>query len=222
MRILFLVAVLGLTACGTSTATKPALADVKSGAPTAHAHQHIYVITGGNMEHTLEGCLDTSCDRDHVLFDLVPGSGRAVVAGSIVVFHAPAWRVSTGIFVSRVIAVGGQTVKGVTTGAGIKDVVMISDHGVRGPWRTLKEPYVYQDRVDITGTFGPITVPKGRFWVMGDHRNDSADSRYHCAADGLQGTDGPSCNATTSTIPLGDIVGVAVQVVAPQSRVHSL
>ena len=29
-------------------------------------------------------------------------------------------------------------------------------------------------------TFGPVTIPKGRLWVMGDHRGDSADSRFHC------------------------------------------
>src|SRR5581483_6239559 len=121
--------------------------------------------------------------------------------GDIVVCHAPpGWDEATGtkppsnpvlrvirgfgqlvgfippdglVLVKRVIAVGGQTVKGMTIDGGTKDVVMVSDHGAGGPWRTLTEPYTYLDGPDGTGTFGPVTVPKGRLWVMGDHRNDS-------------------------------------------------
>ena len=39
----------------------------------------------------------------------------------------------------------------------------------------LNEPYVYQDDHHA---FGPVTVPAGKLWLMGDHRNASYDSRY--------------------------------------------
>lgn len=39
----------------------------------------------------------------------------------------------------------------------------------------LAEPYV-PARV-FTSTFGPVTVPAGEVWVMGDNRTDSEDSR---------------------------------------------
>ncbi len=59
----------------------------------------------------------------------------------------------------------------------------------------LAEPYLAQGV--FTSTFGPVTVPAGEVWVMGDNRTDSEDSRVF----------GP--------IPIRTIVGRAIWKVWP-------
>ena len=56
-----------------------------------------------------------------------------------------------------------------------------------------------------------IVVPAGRVWVMGDHRGDSADSRYHDDGTGA-----------TGSVPIDDITGRAVTIVWPLDHVRWL
>jgi signal peptidase I len=54
------------------------------------------------------------------------------------------------------------------------------------------------------------TVPAGHVWVMGDHRDDSDDSRYHLTSPG-QGA-----------IPESEIVGRAFLIIWPPSQIRDL
>ena len=200
-----------------------------------------FYIPSESMEKTLHGC--PGCSGDRILVNKVIYDFRDPEPGDIVVFNAPnGWndeppstppsnpvlRAIRGfgqligfvppdglVLVKRVIAVGGQSVKGVEHGN--HDEVFVRDAGAK-TWRKLDEPFVYQSAFDPKGNFGPITVPKGRLWVMGDHRDASADSRYHCGDGGSDGPDNRSCNKVAATVPNGAVIGKAVLIVWPPSR----
>jgi signal peptidase I len=64
--------------------------------------------------------------------------------------------------IKRVMAVGGDTIQG-------RDGrVFVNDHRVQEP---------YLGAGVTTSDFGPITVPRGELFVMGDNREHSGDSR---------------------------------------------
>jgi signal peptidase I len=203
-----------------------------------------FYIPSESMEKTLHGC--TGCSGDRVLVNKPIYHLRDPHPGDIVVFKAPtSWDDEVqyrhdynpvvgavrwfgqllGVvppdekdLIKRVIATGGQTVKC----CDLQGRVEVSDSGPNGPWTPLNEPYIFNDGGGApTSTFGPVTVPKGRLWVMGDHRNDSADSRAHCLLPAPAGSP-PGCDPVASTIPLSAVIGKAVLIVWPPSRWRTL
>ena len=63
-------------------------------------------------------------------------------------------------FVKRVIATAGQTVQCCDT-----------EGRVTVDGNPLDEPYIFENTPIEQRAFGPVTVPEGRLWVMGDHRS---------------------------------------------------
>lgn len=69
----------------------------------------------------------------------------------------------------------------------------------------LEEPYV-KPGTQVCGREFEITVPPGYLWVMGDNRDNSADSRAHMGEPG------------GGTIPIDNVVGTTFAVVWPLSN----
>ena len=80
--------------------------------------------------------------------------------GDIIIFKNP--DNEDILYIKRVIGMPGETVE-------------IHDGGVYIDGTLLDEPYL--DTV-TEGEFGPYEVPEDHYFMMGDNRNNSADSRY--------------------------------------------
>ncbi len=96
----------------------------------------------------------------------VSAINKTIDRGDIVVITQP--NVLNEPLIKRVVAVGGNTIDiDFKTG----DVI------ING--QIVDEPFI-KAKTHKQGDFeGPITIPKGYVFVMGDNRNDSLDSRYN-------------------------------------------
>jgi signal peptidase I len=101
--------------------------------------------------------------------------------GDIVVFDSPSAR--STMIVKRCVAVGGQVVE-IRAGIlyvdnqqfGSSIVLQRSNPLVLAP--DFKDPRIFPSNAGNIDNYGPVTVPQGKFFVLGDHRDNSADSRY--------------------------------------------
>ena len=185
----------------------------------------VYVIPSESMEMTLVGC--NGCTDDHVLVDKLVYRFGQPAPGDVIVFKAPDnWdksefqveRSSNPVLhflqdvgsyfgltqpaeydlIKRVIAVGGQTV----SCCNAQNQVMVNG-------KPLNESYIYwrPDYPAKQPPFGPVTVPAGELWVMGDNRNNSDDSRFQGRGDLLAGA-----------VPVSNVIGKARFIVLPPNR----
>ncbi|MCK4273152.1 signal peptidase I, partial [bacterium] len=91
--------------------------------------------------------------------------------GDVIVFKYPLDPRSD--FVKRCVAVEGQTVQ-------IKDKVLYVDgKQIENPCQSkFIDPRIYQAGLSTRDNFGPVRVPAGHLFMMGDNRDNSRDSRY--------------------------------------------
>ena len=180
-----------------------------------------FSIPSDSMQNTLQ-------QGDRVLVDkLTPWFGSEPERGEVVVFHDPDnWlageptadpnalqKVLSWIglmpsaeekdLIKRVIGVGGDTVSCKGTGP------------VKVNGKALNDTsFVYAGNtpcsVDDQGGQFTVKIPKGYIWVMGDHRQNSRDSRYN------------QDDSHHGMVPVKDVVGRAVVIAWPINRWDTL
>ena len=137
-----------------------------------------YQVQQQSMERTLE-------PGQYVLVDKLTPRWDAYDRGDVVVFNPPSnWTNDNTPFIKRVIGLPGDTVE-------VRDDGLVYVNGTG-----LDETYTYKNAEGVAepteaGDQQRWVVPDGELFVMGDHRQRSADSRVF------------------GTIPLGNVIGRA-------------
>ncbi len=137
---------------------------------------------------------------DLLLATRTPGS--LPPAGALVVFRHP--RDPRRAFLKRAIGLPGERIE-------IRDrVVYVDDRRLDEPYVTLSNqrprprsylnPRIYPPGAGNRDNYGPIRVPEGHVFVLGDSRDNSDDSRYF------------------GFVPVRDMVGRAYKIYSPFSR----
>ena len=125
-----------------------------------------FYIPSGSMEGTLK-------EGDRVLVNKLSYRLHEVHRGDIVVFERPPSEPTDPEIkdlIKRVVGLPGETISGDDSGH-----VLING-------KRLREPYL-PTGVTTTG-IREFKIPADHFWVMGDNRGNSKDSRYFSAIDG--------------------------------------
>ena len=146
-----------------------------------------FQVPSGSMEGTLRV-------GDRVLVNkLAYRFGGTPHRGDVIVFDGEdSFRTTGGTdYVKRVIGVGGDRV----TCCDAQGRITVNGHAID---ETYLHPGDRPSRVPFD-----IVVPPGRLWVMGDHRDDSRDSRDHLGDPG------------GGTVPVGKVIGRAEWIAWP-------
>lgn len=127
-------------------------------------------------------------DQERIFINKFVYKFEPVERGDVVVFWYPLDRSKS--FIKRVVGLGGETIE-----------LRRGHLYVNG--KELNEPYVPSYYLD-GANFGPVMIPQGSYFVMGDHRDSSNDSRVF----------GP--------VPRSDVYGKAVFAYWPMDHFGSL
>jgi signal peptidase I len=116
-----------------------------------------FIVSGNSMDPNIE-------NKDYLIIDKISYRLREPARGEVITFKSPPE--PTKYYIKRIIGLPGETVKGVN---GV--VTIINKDHPEG--FTLDEPYITHKNRDSFS----FTVPADSYFVMGDNRSESFDSR---------------------------------------------
>ncbi len=136
----------------------------------------VFLVPSGSMLPTLQ-------IGDRILVDKIPWLSRDIHVGDMIVFHRAPGDTDPlyPVLVKRVIGLPGETIS--SSG----DTVYINGRAIAEPWLAAMDvtPTCAQSSFNIPTTH----IPKGQYYVLGDCRGDSSDSRVW------------------GTVPIGNVIG---------------
>ena len=135
-----------------------------------------YVVEGKSMDPTL-------VDSERLFVNKTVKYTGNFKRGDIIILNG---KEKSTHYVKRLIGLPGDTVEMKN------DHLFINGNEVKEPYLSYNKENAKKVGINLTGDFGPIKVPKDKYFDMGDNRQESMDSRNGLGLftkDDIQGTE---------------------------------
>ena len=121
-----------------------------------------FIVSGASMEPTFD-------DREYLIIDELTYQFRPPERSEVEVFRYP--KDPSNFFIKRIIGLPGETLR-------LKDNEVALKDAATGEWREIEEPYLASGEATSLWASQEVTLAPDEYFVLGDNRAVSSDSRY--------------------------------------------